>query len=161
MNERFIIIMLLKDLEAKLNKYRSGSFVNIEWERNIESAKAKKLNHKIIKHSKGIIRTEVNYQNLERVLNQPTSNGEKKESWFEHYTKGIIQSKKNPEKKYLQAFPVPGKKILTYYSIDGKEVDPFQLYSEGLITKAALPTTDSEQLLTFTLSVDNIITFGA
>ena len=155
--------MLLKDLEQKLTNYKSGTFVNIEWERSIESAKAKKLNHSIVKHSKGVIRTEVNYQNLEKVLNQLNDNNssEKKESWFEHYTKGILQSKKNPEKKYLQAFPVPGKKINTYYSLNGEIVNPFDLYEQGLITKASLPNSTSEELLTFTLSVDNIISFGA
>ena len=132
----------------------------MERERSIESAKAKKLNHKIVKHSKGIVRTEINYQNLEKVLNQANSNNnEKKESWFEHYTKGILQSKKDPSKKYLQAFPISGKKIKTQYLLDGKEVNPQDLYEQGLITKAALPN-QADELLTFALNVDNIISFG-
>lgn len=152
--------MLLKELETKLDNYKSGTFVSAEWARNIESAKAKKLGHNVVKRSHGLIRTEINYQNLERVLNQPTHAGEKKESWFEHYTKGILQSKKNPEKKYLQAFPIPGKKISAEYLLDGKPVDAFQLYEQGLITKANLPSTDDIELLTFSLSIDNLISFG-
>lgn len=151
--------MLLKELEKKLDSYKSGTFVSAEWARNIESAKAKKLGHNIVKRSHGLIRTEINYQNLEKVLSQ-SSTGEKKESWFEHYTKGILQSKKNPEKKYLQAFPIPGKKISAEYLLDGKPVDAFQLYEQGLITKANLPTADDIELLTFSLSIDNLISFG-
>lgn len=152
--------MLLRELENKLDNYKSGTFVSAEWARNIESAKAKKLGHSIIKRSKGLIRTEINYQNLEKVLNQPTCDGEKRESWFEHYTKGILQSKKNPEKKYLQAFPIPGKKISAEYLLDGIPADAFQLYEQGLITKANLPSTDDKELLTFSLSIDNLISFG-
>ena len=152
--------MLLKDLETKLDNYKSGTFVSAEWARNIESAKAKKLGHNIVKRSKGLIRTEINYQNLEKVLNQSTHNNEKKESWFEHYSKGILQSKKKPEKKYLQAFTVPGKKISSEYLLDGKPADVFQLYEQGFITKANLPATDDLELLSFSLSIDNLISFG-
>ena len=154
--------MLLRDLEKKLDSYKSGTFVSAEWARNIESAKAKKLGYQVVKHSKGLIRTEINYSNLEKVLNQSNIVSEdKKESWFEHYNKGILQSKKNPEKKYLQAFPIPGRKIKAEYLLNGKPVNPSELYEQGLITKASLPNSDDgEELLTFSVSIDNLISFG-
>ena len=156
-------IMTLAELETRLDNYKSGTFVKAAWARNIESAKAKKLGFEIIKKSNGLIRTEINYQNLQKVLAKLSANNdptEKKESWFEHYSKGILQNKKNPEKKYLQAFPITHSKIISTYLLNGEQADPYALYEQGLITKAALPSIDTAELLTFTISIDNLVEFG-
>lgn len=151
-------MITLSEMLNKLDNYKSGTFVKAGWRRNVASAKARKQNISVEKASSGLIRTEINYENLERILNSVGRPEERKESWFEHYNKGIIQSKKNPEKKYLQAFPVPGKKIKSEILVNGIAMDPNKAYEQGYITKAALPTTD--ELLTFTISLDNLEYFG-
>lgn len=151
--------MKLETLLEKLDSYKAGSFVNLAWEREVSSAKAKKAGIKISKKSAGLIRTDVNYSALAAV--QGIERGEK-ESWFEHYRKGLLQSKKDSSKKYLQAFPVPGKKISSVMVVDtGSEVyecDAEKLYADGLITKAALGSKTGTD--TFIVSVENITSFG-
>lgn len=151
-------MITLNEMIKKLNTYKSGSFVKAGWRRDVASAKARKQNITVEKVSSGLIRTEINYENLEKVLNSIDRSEEKKESWFEHYSKGLLQSKKNPEKKYLQAFPVPGKKIKSEILVNGIAMDPNKAYEQGYITKAALPTAN--ELLTFTISLDNLEYFG-
>lgn len=147
--------MKINELLNKLESYRAGTFVTLGWERDVSSAKAKKLGIQVMKSSSGLIRTEVDYNNLKAV--QGMERGDK-ESWFEHFNKGILQSKKDPSKKYLQAFPVPGKKFNVRMFVNGVEEDAQSLYEKGLITKAALGNTC--ELDTFTVSVDNIVNFG-
>lgn len=151
-------MITLNEMLNKLDNYKSGSFVKAGWRRDVASAKARKQNLKVEKVSSGLIRTEINYENLEKVLNNIDRSEERKESWFEHYSKGILQSKKNPEKKYLQAFPIPGKMIKSEILVNGIAMDPNEAYAQGYITKAALPT--SSELLTFTISLDNLEYFG-
>lgn len=151
--------MKLETLLEKLENYKAGSFVNLAWEREVSSAKAKKAGVTIIKKSAGLIRTDVNYSALAAVQNM--ERGEK-ESWFEHYRKGLLQSKKDSSKKYLQAFPVPGKKISSKMVVDtGSETyecDAEKLYADGLITKAALGSKTG--IDTFIIGVENITEFG-
>lgn len=147
--------MELKKLLKKLESYKAGTFITLEWERDVSSAKAKKLGVQVVKSSSGVIRTEVNYENLKSI--QGVERGDK-ESWFEHFSQGIVQNKKDPSKKYLQAFPIPGKKFNVKMFMNGVEEDAQTLYEKGLITKAALGNTC--ELDTFTINVDNIVEFG-
>ena len=150
--------MKIETLLEKLESYKAGSFVNLSWEREVSSAKAKKAGIRISKKSAGLIRTDINYDALAAV--QGLDRGDK-ESWFEHYRKGILQSKKDPSKKYLQAFPVPGKKIASKMVVqtesDVYECPAEELYEKGLITKAAL--SDKSGLDTFIIGVENITAF--
>lgn len=151
-------MITLTEMLNKLDNYKSGTFVKAGWRRDVASAKARKQNIIVEKVSSGLIRTEISYENLKAALNSISNSEEKRESWFEHYNKGILQNKKNPEKKYLQAFPIPGKKIKSEILVNGVAMDPNKAYEEGYITKAALPSTS--ELLTFTISLDNLEYFG-
>ena len=158
--------MKVEKLLEILDIYKAGTIVRIVWERDVSSAKAKKQTIQVIKHSTGLIRTDIDYHNLAAVQEKETSNpdAEKRESWFQHYRKGLLEHKKQPEKKYLQAFPMNGNAIKNVFTItydDGKveEKSGDDLYEAGLITKAALG--DKTGTETFIVSVDNIISFGA
>lgn len=159
--------MKVEKLLSILDSYKAGTIVRLVWERDVSSAKAKKQNIKIIKKSSGLIRTDINYSALASIQEKKSDKeevAEKKESWFQHYRKGLLEHKSNPEKKYLQAFPMNGNAIKsTFIVIDennsNKESTGEDLYEAGLITKAALG--DKTGTETFIVSVDNIISFGA
>ena len=159
--------MKVENLLKILDVYKAGTIVRLIWERDVSSAKAKKQNIQILKRSSGLIRTDVDYNSLAAVKEKAvdgSDNSVKKESWFDHYRKGLLQSKKDPERKYLQAFPMNGNAIKTVFTVtydDGKveEKSGDDLYEAGLITKAALG--DKTGTETFIVSVDNIISFGA
>ena len=154
--------MKLEALIKKLNSYKAGTFVKITWERDISSAKAKKQGISVTKECEGVVRVGINYNSL-KALQGVERSEDRKPSWFEHCQdtpKGIIQSKSDNDKKYLQVFTVPGSKIKTSISTNNNETSRTvdQLYEMGLITKAAL--SDKDELNTFTLNVENIKSFG-
>lgn len=154
--------MKLEALIKKLNSYKAGTFVKITWERDISSAKAKKQGISVTKECEGVVRVGINYNSL-KALQGVERSEDRKPSWFEHCQntpKGIIQSKSDNDKKYLQVFTVPGSKIKTSISTNNNETSSTadQLYEMGLITKAAL--SDKDELNTFTLNVENIKSFG-
>ena len=159
--------MKVEKLLSILDSYKAGTIVRLVWERDVSSAKAKKQNIRIVKKSSGLIRTDINYSALASIQEKKSDKEEvveKKESWFQHYRKGLLEHKSNPEKKYLQAFPMNGNAIKsTFIVIDennsNKESIGEDLYEAGLITKAALG--DKTGTETFIVSVDNIISFGA
>lgn len=156
--------MKLEALIKKLNSYKAGTFVKITWERDISSAKAKKQGISVTKECEGVVRVGINYNSL-KALQGVERSEDRKPSWFEHCQdtpKGIIQSKSDNDKKYLQVFTVPGSKIKSSISMNNEcdetscTVD--RLYEMGLITKAAL--SNGDELNTFTLNVENIKSFG-
>ena len=162
------LCMKVENLLKILDVYKAGTIVRLIWERDVSSTKAKNQNIQILKRSSGLIRTDVDYNSLAAVKEKAadsSDNSVKKESWFEHYRKGLLQSKKDPDKKYLQAFPMNGNAIKATFIVinlnDGGKVEVCgeQLYEDGLITKAALG--DKTGTETFIVSVDNIISFGA
>lgn len=154
--------MKLEALINKLNNYKAGTFVKVTWERDISSAKARKQGISVTKECEGVVRVGINYNSL-KALQGVERSEDRKPSWFEHCQnapKGIIQSKSDTDKKYLQVFTVPGSKIKTSISTNNNETScsADQLYKLGLITKAALNNKD--ELNTFTLNVENIKSFG-
>lgn len=151
--------MKLESIEKALETYKPGTFVSLEWERDVTSARARKQGVLVYKHSKGVIRTDVNYRALQSVQSKEPS---QRESWFEHYRRGVLQSKKDPSKKYLQAFPVPGKKIKTVLTVVDESgvytATAEELYEKGYVNKDVVST--AEQLDTFIVGLDNILAFG-
>ena len=147
--------MKFEDLMESLKAYKAGTFIALEWEKDISSAKSKKMGIQVIKRSSGVIRTKINYRNLKATQNQ--EKGEKK-SWFEHLSECILQSKNDNSKKYFQAFPVPSKKFKVKMLVDGKEASPQHLYDMGLINKSALENI--YELNSFVVDVNNIVKFG-
>ena len=59
--------MKLDNLLKILDVYKAGTIVRLIWERDVSSAKAKKENIVILKRSTGLIRTDVDYNNLAAV----------------------------------------------------------------------------------------------
>ena len=153
--------MKLEALLQKLESYKPGTFVKIKWSKDVSSAKAKKQNISVIKECEGIVRVGINYSSLKAIQDMERSE-DRKPSWFEHCQngpKGIIQSKSDPCKKYLQVFTVPGSKIKSnMVTENNNHADGYELYDMGLITKAAL--SNSEEIHSFTLSIENIKSFG-
>lgn len=151
--------MKVSELLEKLKGYKPGTFVSIEWEREISSAKAKKEGVRVFKHSNGVFRLDVDYNNLSKVQNasdtEPT-----KEAWFTHSDlhDAIVENKRDPEKKYLQVFLGANNKVNSEMKIGDKIENPDELYSKGYINKSSLPS--KEEILTFTLSIENILRFG-
>ena len=152
-------IMKLDAVLKKLESYKAGTFIKIGWEREIGSAKAKKLGLSVVKRSEGVFRIDIAYDNLKAM--QGVERNTEYESWFKHSSlhNAILESKKDESKKYLQVFTGANTKVKTQTIIAGEQKDIFSLYEDGLVTKAALPN-NNEAPLTFTLSLDNIITFG-
>lgn len=158
--------MELSLLQSKLNNYKKGTFVKVVWEKEISSAKAKKSNIKVMKKCEGIVRAGVTYANIglvKEILANKSQNEEtnNKPSWFEHIGNGIVQHKTNNEKKYLQLFFVNNNKIKSNISVEGvNTTNANELYELGLITKADLPKQSDEPLVTMTIGVENIVSFG-
>lgn len=158
--------MELSLLQNKLNGYKKGTFVKVVWEKEISSAKAKKSNVKVMKRCEGIVRAGVTYANIglvKEILANKAQNEitDSRPSWFEHIGNGIVQHKTNTEKKYLQLFFVNNKKIKSKISVEGVDTtNANELYELGLITKADLPKQNDEPLVTMTISVENIVSFG-
>lgn len=150
--------MKLEMMLKKLESYKPGTFVKIAWEREVSSAKAKKAGIKVIKKSEGIFRVDIAYDNLQAVKGMERNT--EYESWFKHSEihKAILESKKDESKKYLQVFTGANQKVKTEMVVGEEVRKPEDLYEEGLITKAALPS--GEPTLTFTLGLDNITVFG-
>ena len=64
-------------------------------------------------------------------------------------------------KKYLQLYPIKGKKIKTKIVATVETDNLENLYKLGLITKASLPQEYAEdEVRVMTLSLDNITKFG-
>lgn len=151
--------MKISDLLEKLRDYKPGTFVSIEWERDISSAKAKKEGVRVFKHSSGVFRVDVDYKNLSKV--QTSSNTEStKEAWFTHSNlhDAIVESKRDPEKKYLQVFLGANNRVKSEMKLGDKIETPDELYSKGYINKSSIPSKD--EILTFTLGIENIVRFG-
>ena len=149
--------MKLIDLENKLQNYKAGTFIKAAWEKNIESAKAKKLGLTIIKQSYGVVRTNISYRNIAKIKSDITATESKKPVWFEHYSRSIIQNKNDTDKKYIQLFPVSKNKIKSVYLIDGEVADPNTLYELGYITKSNLEHND---IITVAVALENLTSFG-
>ena len=69
-------MITLSEMLNKLDNYKSGTFVKAGWRRDVASAKARKQNISVEKVSSGLIRTEINYENLERRLRSRGTNTE-------------------------------------------------------------------------------------
>ena len=104
----------------------------------------------------------LNIKLVKSLMSQSVEEGkEHKSSWFEHVGKGIVQHKQNTDKKYLQLFFVNNKKIRSTFTLmSGEKVNANDLYEQGLITKADLPKQSNEPMITMTVSIDNIVSFG-
>ena len=158
-------MMTIEAINEKLDSYKVGTFVNVVWEKDISSAKAKKQGIQVMKRCEGVVRAGITYANIGLVkelmaMKSEEENESKKPSWFEHIGRGLVQHKSNPEKKYMQLFFVNNSKIKSIVSIGGVEKSPMELYEMGLITKADMPKEHDEPLITMTLSLDNIVSFG-
>ena len=160
-------MMDLIALQNKLSTYKKGTFVKVVWEKEVSSAKARKQGITVIKRCEGVVRAGITYANIalvKEILSHSNHNNDdaKKESWFEHIGNGIVQHKKDSSKKYLQLFFVNSKKIKSTFKISGlnEELSGDKLYEEGLITKADLPKQVDEPMLTMTVSLDHILSFG-
>lgn len=150
--------MQLNQIQEVLNNYKPGTFIKVCWEKDISSAKAKKQGITITKRCEGIVRTGINYKNVKNVVVSESSQDHV--SWFEHCDmKGLIQSKSDNSKKYLQLYPVKGNKIKTVIaSTNIYESNLEKLYELGYITKSSLTKTD--ELIVMNLGIENIIKFG-
>lgn len=166
--------MELSALLNKLESYKPGTFIRIVWRKNIENAKARKENISIVKESTAIVRLDCKYSNLNAVIRRKTATqpediewqeeeaAPKRPVWFEYsgIRRGIVQSKSDPNKKYLQVFPAVGKQIKTCITMRNVEYTKAQLFELGYINKSEMAPSDAEALDVFTLSIDNIVSIG-
>ena len=153
--------MQLSQVENVLSSYKPGTYIKVCWEKDISSSRAKKNGITIVKKCEALVRTAIKYRNIKGVVPKSYEN-EDYESWFEHSdVRGMVQHKKDSGKKYLQVYPIKGKKIKTKI-IATVETDNLEnLYQLGLITKASLPKEyEEDEIRVMTLSVDNITKFG-
>lgn len=158
--------MKLENLQEKLENYKSGTYVNVEWSREVSNAKCKKSGLTVIKNCNGVVRAAINYNNLKAVKALQDTNFENnKTSWFEHFSRGLVQNKQDTSKKYLQLFTTNNHKINSSYIVLDAENKicmfnrtPEELYEMGMINKSELSSAD--KLATFTLNVENIVKFG-
>lgn len=152
--------MKLEKLVEKMNGYKKGTFVTLEWESDISSAKAKKQGISVTKRCKGLVRLGINYSNIKEVQQMIKDNeADSKPVWFEHTEHtGIIQNKKDSNKKYLQVFTVNGNSINTVLNSTNNITDKETLLETGLVNKSSF--SNGATIRTFTLNVDNILQFG-
>lgn len=154
--------MLLNDVENVLKNYKPGTYIKVCWEKDISSARAKKNGVTIIKKCEALVRTAIKYTHIKGVVPKSYEN-DGWESWFEHSDiRGMVQHKKDDSKKYLQLYPIKGKKIKTNIVATIETDNLENLYKLGLITKASLPQelVDEDEVRVMTLSLDNITKFG-
>ena len=165
--------MQLNQIQKTLKSYKPGSFIKVCWEKDISSTKAKNLGILIIKKCEGVLRTCINYKNVKRSplykddnINNDVNSSSKKKSWFEHsQIRGVVQSKSNADKKYLQLYPVKGQKIKTQIIIEfdtkceNEKIKLENLYELGLIKKSDLVVREEEPIV-MTLDINNITKFG-
>ena len=160
--------MKLEAILNRLNSYKPGTFIKVSWTSDVSSAKAKKSGITVTKTCEGLVRVGINYNNLKAVqaqLAERDENQPKKESWYTHsqLNSCLVESKNDSEKKYLQVFTVPGKKIKSLMTINGDcasnvSVSPDDMYAMGYITKSAMP--NGQEVNVFTLALDKITSFG-
>ena len=151
--------MELNQVQQVLENYKPGTYIKVCWEKDISSARAKKNGVTIIKKCEALVRTAIKYTHIKGVV--PSTN-EDYTSWFEHSdVRGMVQHKKDDSKKYLQLYPIKGKKIKTKIVATIETDNLENLYKLGLVTKASLPQEyEEDEVRVMTLSLDNITKFG-
>ena len=119
---------------------------------------------KVIKKNKGnyLIGNEYgdrNGTNQEKEGIDPTT-FEVKDNWFQHVSKCVVESKKNPEKKYLQYEYFKESNPTTEYVYDGQTID--KLLFESYLTQRSEPTNQPQERKVYfqTFSMDSIKEFS-
>ena len=155
--------MELSQVQQVLENYKPGTYIKVCWEKDISSARAKKNGVTIIKKCEALVRTAIKYTHIKGIVPKSYENSEW-ETWFEHSdVRGMVQHKNDESKKYLQLYPINGKKIKTKIVATVETDNLENLYKLGFITKASLPqeSVDEDEVRVMTLSLDNITKFGS
>lgn len=80
-------------------------------------------------------------------------------NWFEHVSKCVVQSKKNPDQKYLQYEYFKESNPVTEFSFEGQTID--KVLFEDFLVKKSEPNQPLERKVYFqTYSMDSIKEFS-
>ena len=152
--------MLLENVKQCLQKFHNGAYITISWKTDITNAKSKKQGIEVYKITSGAVRLGINYAHTNYAKGQVTDGTTKRPSWFTHminYPKIVINNK-DESKKYLQVFSTNAKTLKTKYYINGQEVTKQQAQESGYALNSAF--NKSNDIITYTLSLENIISLG-
>lgn len=147
--------MELEKVKGIVKAKQNGSFVGMEWERELPVRAAYKGNTRVIKKSKGVVRFGVEYDNIKAVQQKrkdgelPSENEGLKWGEWEEYPYFI----KHNEKHYLRCTESHNNRVRTEYLLNGRPVSKDEL--ESICTKAAF--TQHQDLDVFTINIDNIV----
>lgn len=85
---------------------------------------------------------------------------EVKENWFEHVSKVVVRSKKNPENMYLQYEFFKESNVVTEYVFNGQTID--QVLFESYLSQKSEPTNQPQERKVYfqTYSMDSIKEFS-
>lgn len=157
--------MLLNDVVNTLAKRQKGSFTKVCWKKNIESAAARKMGIVVEKETTTVVRFGVEYSHTKRArLKEIERAGEPKREttpWYKHHeeTPYILINLKDPNKTYIQLFPVQKKGLTKVkYYINGVEKTKKEVQESGYVNQSTFK--DTEELLVMSIATENIQFIG-
>ena len=132
--------MELQKIEQELQNRQKGTFINVQWETNIESAKAKKQGVVVIKRVDTVTRWGIKYDHIKKVkeLKAQQEQEEKKEykPWYKHLEKNpcFIQHLADENRVYLQLFTTnKSNTTKVKYYINGVEKSKQEVIESGYV----------------------------
>lgn len=149
----------LNNILGKLN-YQNGSYINIEYEKDMTTSRGKNYGHSITKMTDMTVRLGINYGNTQFAKNRPIKTNEPvREIWYKHTDNKYIVEHKTNGKEYLQVFSSPNK-AKSKYSIDGVGMT-FEDYEEYIrMGVAKKPSQNNGEICVMTIPLESIKKIG-
>ena len=155
--------MEVKTINEILSKRHKGTYINIKWTSNIESAAARKSGVSVIKINEATVRWGIKYGNIKSVKEAQASpqNPTPAKPWYKRIDDHpyLIQHLSDPSKIYLQLFTSQREsKMRTRYYINGIEATRQEIVNSGYVNKSSLETNSS--CLIMNIPISNILSIG-
>lgn len=151
--------MEIINIKEALKNYRKGSFCRMGWTTDISTAKARKMGYTVQKVTHTVGRLGVNYNNVKAVvLKKSISEPQKAYTpWYQQTEEPyLVQSIKEPNKKYLKVFTAKAVKPKVTYLLNGQVVSKEYLLEQELCKKPS----SQEELVMMTIPVQNLNYIG-
>jgi hypothetical protein len=155
--------MEVKTINEILSKRHKGTYINIEWTSNIESAAARKSGVSVVKVNNTTVRWGIKYRNIKSVKESQVSqqNSTPAKPWYKRIDDHpyLIQHLSDPSKIYLQLFTSQREsKMQTRYYINGIEATRQEIVDSGYVNKSSLETNSG--CLIMNIPISNILSIG-
>lgn len=155
--------MEIKTINEILSNRHKGTYINIEWASNIESAAARKSGVSVVKINNATVRWGIRYGNIKSVkkTQNPQQNTTSAKPWYKRIDDHpyLIQHLSDPSKIYLQLFTSQREsKMQTRYYINGVEATRQEVVDSGYVNKSSLETNSG--CLIMNIPISNILSIG-